>query len=351
MKEKLKFIALALVLIIGSVAILTGCMYALAEAPAEESEYERSDFVDESLLVSDEAQATLDGSTATGEADDFSANMSLYNYGSNNVAVLEVKNQGEMNSLVTVNGSYLDEDGNVIGTESKTFNGFEPGLVNNFIFNPGYAFAEFTYTVTAEETGRTPYASQIEVYGFYGGWLDDTQGNMFYRAAPLIAYDYQWDPVTWEPIEGTESATFCIDLVHANHAKEDIYVTYDWMVLDSKGDVFHVGSFVRDMNPETPVGMEDYASRPIYTIRTDSEEFKANLDEYGNYCPAALKDGFTVVVALTDVKTCDEEAGWVLSQLLNYFVGELGYDYEYIVNWAFEEAEWRGIELIVDVDL
>lgn len=376
MKEKMKFIALTLVLIISSVAILTGCMYALAEAPAEESEYDRSDFVDDSLLASAEEPAaesadaveeeepvadnTDDGLTEAPEApaepvaaENFAAQVSLHSYKTSKIALVKVKNLGEVNSKVTVTGSYLDENGDVIGTESKSFDGFDPGLENNFIFNPGYAFADFTYTIAAETTEKTPYASQIEVYGRNkGGWLKDTQGNMFYRAAPLNAYDYQWDPVTWEPIEGTETVDVCIDIVHVNHAKDDVYVTYDWMVLDANGDVFHVGDFGSDMDAETPVGMEGYSSRPIYSVRTDSEEFKANLDEYGDFCPEALKDGFTVVIALTDVSHYEQvQTVWYLSELLDFFVGELGYDYDYIVNWAFEEAEWRGIELIVDVDL
>ena len=52
MRGKTKLIALALMLIIGSVAVLTGSMYALAEMPVEGSEYDRNDFVDESMFVS-----------------------------------------------------------------------------------------------------------------------------------------------------------------------------------------------------------------------------------------------------------------------------------------------------------
>lgn len=353
---KTKILALTMALIIGSVAILTCSMYALAELPVEETSYDRNDFVDESLLVSDEvpegSDNTDDNPPAAADPGDFSVQVSLHTYKTGNIALVEVKNQGEANSRVTVTGSYLDENGDVIGTESKSFDGFEPGLVNNFIFNPGYAFADFAYTVAAEETEKTPYASQIEVYGWKGGWLTDTQGNMFYREAPLNAHDYEWDPVTFEPIMETETVTVCIDLVHANHAKEDIYVAYDWLVLDAKGDVFYAESWERDMNAETPAGMKDYSSRPIYTIRTNTEEFKTNKAADGYFRPAALMDGFTVVVALTDVTPCEDiETVWVLSELLDFFVGELGYDYDYIVNWAIEEAEWRGIQLIIDVEL
>ena len=54
MKGKTKIISLAIALVICSVAILTCSMYALAELPVEETSYDRGDFVDESLLVSDD---------------------------------------------------------------------------------------------------------------------------------------------------------------------------------------------------------------------------------------------------------------------------------------------------------
>ena len=47
----------------------------------------------------------------------------------------------------------------------------------------------------------------------------------------------------------------------------------------------------------------------------------------------------------------EEPTVWVLSEILDLFVDELGYDYDYTVDWAFKEAEWRGNILVVDVDL
>lgn len=374
MKEKMRFIALALVLIIGSVAILTGCMYALAEVPVEESEYDRSDFVDEDLLISAEEPAgepaeaveeegpasdnTDDGLTeepeATAEpvdANNFAAQVSLHNYKTNNVALVEVKNLGEVNSKVTVTGSYLDENGNVIGTESKFFDGFEPGLENNFIFNPGYAFADFTYAITAETSETVSHATEIDIHGWYGGWLQDTQDNWYYRSAYGNAwFGQQYDPVTYELDYSTGFVEITVDIVHANHSDKDVDVTYDFLVLDANGDVFHVGDFGRCMDPNTPARMEDYASRPVGDS-ISPEEYLSKATS-GGYCPEELKNGFRIVIALTEsIEHKEWDNTWYLSELLDYFVGELGYDYDYIVNWAFEEAEWRGIDLIVDVEL
>ena len=58
MKGKTKVIALALALVIGSVAILTGSLYVLADVPEGETDYDRSDFVVDDLLVPAEEPAT-----------------------------------------------------------------------------------------------------------------------------------------------------------------------------------------------------------------------------------------------------------------------------------------------------
>lgn len=55
-QSKTKILALVMALLVGSVALLTGSMFALAELPAEETAYERDEFVDESLFVSDEVE-------------------------------------------------------------------------------------------------------------------------------------------------------------------------------------------------------------------------------------------------------------------------------------------------------
>lgn len=169
MKGKMKIIALAMALIIGSVAILTCSMYVLAEMPAEETVYDRNDFVDESLFVS------------------------------------------------------------------------------------------------AEEGAEAPEIADEEPA----------------TEAP--------DGVT--KIEVTEEGT----LVEGYLVKGTIYEILNFYVLP------------RTIHPSHPgLGYAHVADEPIV---------------------------------------------WVLSEILELFVDELGYDYDYIVDWAFEEAEWRGNILVVDVEL
>ena len=49
--------------------------------------------------------------------------MTLYDYQENNVAILNVKNSTAEHRNVTLVGHYLDEDGNELGTETKTYEG------------------------------------------------------------------------------------------------------------------------------------------------------------------------------------------------------------------------------------
>lgn len=149
---------------------------------------------------------------------DFVSQASFHKYGKKNLVIVEVLNEGDVNSKVTVTGTYLDEDGNVIDTETQTFDGFSAGWKNSFVFNPGYAFASFTYTVTAVETDFISTAEDVEVVwvneaswnGPYAEWAsDDSLGiaSAYHRSADSNGYD----PV--------------VDL------------DYDVLVLDANGDV------------------------------------------------------------------------------------------------------------------
>ena len=91
----------------------------------------------------------------------FTSSATLHKYGENTLAIVNVKNDGEKNSLVTVTGNYLAADGSVLGTETQTFDGFSAGWSNNFVFNPGYAFDGFTYEVTAVETDYDSMANKV----------------------------------------------------------------------------------------------------------------------------------------------------------------------------------------------
>lgn len=70
-----------------------------------------------------------------------------YSYEGNDLVILDVENQTDKNYTITINGSYLDKEGNVLKTETQTFEGFCAGLQNYFLFQPKIVFDKFTYTV------------------------------------------------------------------------------------------------------------------------------------------------------------------------------------------------------------
>lgn len=73
-----------------------------------------------------------------------------YKYGSANVAVLSVENQNADALTVTIRGYYKDANGDVIKTETKTFDGFPGGWHNYFVFNPGIKFVDFDFELTTK---------------------------------------------------------------------------------------------------------------------------------------------------------------------------------------------------------
>lgn len=118
------------------------------------------DYDNESLFIpptetSDNASTDVNEDTSdpgkTEQADGFMIKDKKYSYEGTDLVILDVKNQTDKNYTLTINGSYLDKDGNVIKTETQTFEGFCAGLQNYFLFQPKITFDKFTYTVEMVE--------------------------------------------------------------------------------------------------------------------------------------------------------------------------------------------------------
>ena len=72
-----------------------------------------------------------------------------YVYEGANVTILHLENQSDEYFTITINGEYLDENGEVLKTETQTFEGF-PGLWQNyFVFKPDIVYDDFRYTLSA----------------------------------------------------------------------------------------------------------------------------------------------------------------------------------------------------------
>lgn len=89
------------------------------------------------------------------------------------IAILDVTNETAKNYSVTIHGSYLDKDGNVLMTETQEWDQFASGWQKYFLFRPGMAFDKFTYTIETEEFEGDCWKTKIS-YTFLG--LEKSKG-------------------------------------------------------------------------------------------------------------------------------------------------------------------------------
>ncbi len=72
-------------------------------------------------------------------------------YGDVSIALLDITNGTDKNYSVTIHGKYLGKDGNVLKTETQTWDQFASGLQKYFLFRPNMLFDKFEYTIEATE--------------------------------------------------------------------------------------------------------------------------------------------------------------------------------------------------------
>ena len=86
----------------------------------------------------------------------FSVKEKKYDYNGANVSILQVENKSQQAYTITITGKFKDSSGKVVKTESKTFEGFQAGWSNYFIFQPGVKYSSVTWGMeTAEFNGDT----------------------------------------------------------------------------------------------------------------------------------------------------------------------------------------------------
>ena len=75
-----------------------------------------------------------------------------YTFEGNDLVIVNVENKTNKNYSVTITGTYLDKNGNVLQTETQTFDQYYPGFSQYFLFEPKMQFDKFTYTFDAKES-------------------------------------------------------------------------------------------------------------------------------------------------------------------------------------------------------
>lgn len=157
-----------MILMLVLILTLCGCKQNVEENLYEESNY---DVVSAYVPSDASAEQSAAESQSTEVEGEFTIKVKTYDFRGNNIAILNVKNGTNKNYTVTVKGSYLDENGNVLGTETQTLDQYSSGYEGYFFFEPEMAFDDFKYEIETEETDgpflakdhRFRYAGLIEM--------------------------------------------------------------------------------------------------------------------------------------------------------------------------------------------
>ena len=211
-----------MILMLVLILTLCGCKQNVEENLYEESNY---DVVSAYVPSDTSAEQSTAESQSTEVEGEFTIKVKTYDFRGNNIAILNVKNGTNKNYTVTVKGSYLDESGNVLGTETQTLDQYSSGYEGYFFFEPKMAFADFQYEIETEESDgpflakdhRFRYAGLIEMQKQNITLAD--QQNDFTRY-PAVVADMRFE------YTNESEASFWLTIVYFN-AKGEIMAICD----------------------------------------------------------------------------------------------------------------------------
>ena len=137
--------------------------------------YSEASYDNESHFIPEQSSPSPENSGNESQSDSpagsFVVKDKKYDFRGNNLVLLNVDNQTNKDYRVTVTGSYLDAEGKVIKTETRSSDQFSAGYSGYFLFEPNIAFDSFSYTFDTEETEGPFYAKDL---GFRYNGLDLT---------------------------------------------------------------------------------------------------------------------------------------------------------------------------------
>lgn len=194
-----------------------------------------------------------------------------YTFEGRDLVIIDVTNETNQNLSITVNGKYLDDKGNVLQEESKTFDQFSVGYQNYFLFRPEIGFADFTYTVDAEISKGPFYAKDIKC-NFYG----------------LVEFNYP-DLDENENIVRVPSLLARTNYTYLGNTKVHFLMTY--VIFNPAGEIvamFDRGETLERYTPEP----DGYDSAVVYKSSPDDKSWE---------WPEHLKGEMTALAVITSV--------------------------------------------------
>lgn len=196
-----------------------------------------------------------------------------YTFEGSNLVILEVENQTDKDYSITVHGSYLDADGNVLKTESQTFDQYYAGYKNYFLFRPGITFDKFTYTLEFAEASENLYVKDI---GF------EFQG--LYESVHVVDELFEQGDYTQYPgVMGQFAYRYTGNAEH-------LEVLLDWILFDEQGEIIFIGYFGPWLEPGQ--NFDSYQNWWLYHPVTDHFEW-----------PEGWKGDITAITAVHGTST------------------------------------------------
>ncbi|MBQ4116427.1 MAG: S-layer homology domain-containing protein, partial [Clostridia bacterium] len=150
-----------------------------------------------------------------------------YNYKGANVMIMNIENQTDKNITLTITAEFKDSKGNVLKTETRKVEGFPANYRNYVVFQPGIKFDKFTYEIKTSSFSGTTYAKCLAF---------DTE-----TTAKLVACISK--PGEGEYPKGQERAGISFRVRSANTYNTTLYVGWDEIFFDNKGNIYYIGEF------------------------------------------------------------------------------------------------------------
>lgn len=227
--------------------ILTGC-----GENGESSDlniYSEASYDNESKFVPSEESKGNEISDEEAFTGEFVVKDKKYTFEGNNLVIVSVENQTNKNYSVTVEGTYLDKDGNVLKTETQTFDQYSAGYSGYFLFKPNMQFDKFTYKFETENADGPFYVKDItpkfnELREFPCA-IDEEMAQGNYTRYPTIIASFSMAYagsttvcaiITWCLVKENGEIIAILDNSHWLYPKDTTERTFQSKVLQTKDD-------------------------------------------------------------------------------------------------------------------
>lgn len=243
-----KFLALFLI-VATALTALAGC-----SGEGESSDlniYSEASYDNESKFVPDEEskESTTSESVVSGEENvplsgEFVVKDKKYTFEGNDLVIVSVENKTNKNYSVTVTGTYLDKGGNVLKTETQTFDQYSAGYNGYFMFKPDLQFDKFTYEFKTKESEGPFYAKDM-TFKFNG--LNERD---YYVQEQVEKGDYTMYPVIMSSVS----------FEYKGDTPIEVYTK--WLLLNEKDEIIAV--FSKSVLVEPNETFEAYFNNVLY---------------------------------------------------------------------------------------